>query len=142
MLVNWEKGNSRHNGTMHAPTKNRPFLQRLGFSLAGIGAGLRLERSVQTQAIMACGVLVFLVVVRPAAIWWALLLMNCALVLGAELFNTALEHTLDHLHPELHPAIKIAQDCAAGAVLIFSLGALGTFVALLVSLGPFWKRWI
>jgi undecaprenol kinase len=127
---------------MPSSVKNQSFLRRLGFSLAGIGAGLRLERSFQSQALMAVGVLAFLLVVRPAAIWWALLLMNCAMVLGAELFNTALEHTLDYLHPERHPAIKIAKDCAAGAVLIFSLGALGTFVALLLSLGPFWRRWI
>jgi diacylglycerol kinase (ATP) len=127
---------------MQVFVKNQSFLRRLGFSLAGIGAALRLERSFQTQVLMAVGVFAFLLAVRPAAIWWALLLMNCALVLGAELFNTALEHALDHLHPELHPAIKLAKDCAAGAVLVFSLGALGTFVALLVSLGPFWKRWL
>ena len=72
-----------------------------------------------------------LVLLRPAAIWWALLLMNCGLVLGAELMNTALEQTIDHLHPEIHPAIKVAKDCAAGAVLLFSLSAAGTFLAFL-----------
>jgi diacylglycerol kinase len=37
-------------------------------------------------------------------------------------------------------AIKIAKDCAAGAVLVFSLCALGTFVVFLISHWPFWRR--
>jgi undecaprenol kinase len=120
--------------------KNKPFLQRLGFSLSGIATALRLESSFRWQLAMAAGATAFLVWSRPQAIWWALIGMNCGLVLGAELFNTALEHTLDRLHPEMHPAIKIAKDCAAGAVLIFSCGALGTFVAFLISHWPFWRR--
>jgi undecaprenol kinase len=55
-------------------------------------------------------------------------------VLAAELFNTALEHALDHLHPDLHPAIKVSKDCAAGAVLVFSLSSVATFLAFLWSI--------
>ena len=52
-------------------------------------------------------------------------------VLAAETFNTALEHALDRLHPEQDPAIGLAKDCAAGAVLVLSLVSLcvlATFV--------------
>lgn len=113
--------------------KNQPFLKRLSFSLQGIRSAWKQEASFRFQCLMALGVVGLLVAVRPAAIWWALLLMNCGLVLAAELFNTALEQALDHLHPELHPAIKVSKDCAAGAVLIFSLSAVGTFLAFLWS---------
>ncbi|WP_306591172.1 diacylglycerol kinase [Geothrix sp. 21YS21S-4] len=113
--------------------KNRSFFHRLGFSLSGIAAACRFEASFRTQVAMAAGVVGLLLWFRPAPVWWALLSMNCSLVLGAELFNTALEHALDHLHPDLHPSIKIAKDCAAGAVLIFSASALITFAAFLVS---------
>ena len=120
--------------------KNRPFLQRLGFSLGGIATAWRLEASFRSQAVMAAAAVAFLAWLRPAAVWWALVFMNCALVLGAELFNTALEHTLDRLHPELHPSIRITKDCAAGAVLIFSFCALGTFLALLAAHWPLRSR--
>ena len=116
------------------PMKNQPFFKRLSFSLQGISAAWRQEASFRVQACMALGVAALLIGLRPAAIWWALLLMNCGLVLAAELINTALEHALDHLHPELHPAIKVSKDCAAGAVLVFSLSALGTFLAFLWSM--------
>jgi diacylglycerol kinase (ATP) len=114
--------------------KNLPFRQRLSFSLQGIGTAWNLEASFRFQSLMALGVVTLLFILRPTAIWWALLLMNCGLVLAAELFNTALEQALDHLHPELHPAVKISKDCAAGAVLVFSLSAVGTFLAFCWSL--------
>jgi diacylglycerol kinase (ATP) len=38
------------------------------------------------------------------------------------------------MHPGIHPAIKVSKDCAAGAVLIFSLSAVGTFLAFLWSM--------
>lgn len=114
--------------------KNQPFPKRLSYSLQGICIAWRQEASFRFQGLMALGVVAVLIGLRPAAIWWALLLLNCGLVLAAELFNTALEHALDHLHPELHPAIKVSKDCAAGAVLIFSLSAVGTFLAFLWSM--------
>ena len=40
----------------------------------------------------------------------------------------------DHLHPQEHPAIRLAKDCAAAGVLIASLGALGVALALLLHL--------
>jgi diacylglycerol kinase (ATP) len=59
--------------------------------------------------------------------------MNCGAVLAAELLNTALEAALDHLSPEIHPAIKRAKDSAAGAVLVLSLTAVATFIAFLAA---------
>jgi diacylglycerol kinase (ATP) len=118
---------------MDVPMKNQPFHRRLSFSLQGIRTAWRQEASFRFQGRAAFGVVALLILLRPAAIWWALLLLNCGLVLAAELFNTALEHALDHLHPEIHPAIKVSKDCAAGAVLIFSLSSLGTFLAFLWS---------
>lgn len=111
--------------------KNQPFHKRLSYSLQGIGTAWKQEASFRTQSMLALGVVVLLACLRPPAIWWALLLLNCGLVLAAELFNTALEHALDHLHPEIHPAIKVSKDCAAGAVLVFSLSSVGTFLAFL-----------
>ena len=113
--------------------KNQPFPKRLSYSLQGIGTAWRMEASFRFQSLMALAVVALLIALRPPAVWWALLLLNCGLVLAAELFNTALEHALDHLHPEIHPAIKVSKDCAAAAVLIFSLSAVGTFLAFLWS---------
>lgn len=70
---------------------------------------------------------------KPMPIWWALVSLTIGGVLGAEMFNTALESLMDHLHPEQHAAIKFSKDCAAGAVLIFSLASIGVLIALLAN---------
>jgi undecaprenol kinase len=111
--------------------KNKAFQHRLGYAIAGIGAAFGGENSFRLQCAAAGGVLIALIVLRPAPIWWAVAALAVATVLAAEQFNTALEHLADRLHPEVHPEIRIAKDCAAGAVLIASLGALAAAAAFL-----------
>lgn len=67
------------------------------------------------------------------------ILLACALVLGLELLNTALEAVVDLVSPEQHPLAKAAKDAAAGAVLVASAGALGVGLAVL---GPPLMRWL
>lgn len=111
--------------------KNQSLFKRLGFAKHGIATAWRGEASFRQQCVAAAGVVLILVWRRPTAVWWALLLINCGMVLAAELFNSALENALDHLNPELHPAIRIAKDCAAGAVLTLSLAGVCVFIAFL-----------
>lgn len=111
--------------------KNRPFHERLGFAIAGIATTLRKEQSFRLQMLAAVAVVVVLVWLQPAPVWWALIALSIAAVLAAELLNTAVEHLADHLHPDRHPRIKDLKDCAAAAVLIASLGALCVVVAFI-----------
>jgi diacylglycerol kinase (ATP) len=124
---------------MSSHTKNRSFPQRLGFALAGCGHALRSERSLQTQLAILVVVLAALGYLRPPAVWWALVSVCAAGVIGAELFNTAVERLADHLHPDLHPQIRIVKDCAAAAVLCAALGAVGVAIALGVELATHWR---
>lgn len=113
--------------------KNKAFIHRLQFALAGIRSAWILEKSLRTQSIFALGALAALFIFNPALIWWAVVGIMITLVLAAELFNTSLEHLIDHLHPQQHPAIKIAKDCAAGAVLVLSIGAVWVGVLMLIA---------
>lgn len=114
--------------------KNLPFLTRLRFAWAGIAHGLRNERSLRVQSLALLAVLIALATVRPAPLWWAIVVLACSAVLAAELFNTAVERLADHLHPDIHPEIRIVKDCAAAGVLLSSCGAVGVAIALLVDL--------
>lgn len=66
-----------------------------------------------------------------------LLLFMISLVLVAEMFNSAIEATVDLVQPNYHPLAKFAKDIAAGAVLITSIIAI--VVAALMLLGE--NRW-
>lgn len=65
------------------------------------------------------------------------LLFVISLVLVAEMFNSAIEATVDLVQPNYHPQAKFAKDIAAGAVLITTMIAL--VVGALMLLGE--NRW-
>jgi diacylglycerol kinase (ATP) len=114
--------------------KNRPFIERMGFALAGLKAAWQREASFRTHCVMGLLAVAALVVLRPAPVWWAVILLVVALILALELVNSALEGIIDHLHPERHPEIKIIKDMVAGAVLVLSGTALLVALALAIDL--------
>jgi len=114
--------------------KNQRFRARLGFALRGLAHALRSEASLKLQALAGAAALLVLLVLRPPAVWWALVFLASALVMAAELLNTAIEHLADLLHPQHSPGIRLVKDCAAAGVLVAVLGALGVAAALLVHL--------
>jgi len=69
---------------------------------------------------------------------WAVIVLTFAVVFMAEMFNSAIETTIDLASPELHPLAKIGKDVAAGAVLV---GAILAVVIGVLLLGPrLWAR--
>ena len=60
---------------------------------------------------------------RLPATSWAVVALAIALVVAAELANTAIEAVVDLLSPEVHPLAKRAKDVAAAGVLVASAGA-------------------
>ena len=116
------------------PWKNQSFPVRLRFALHGLAHALRSEQSLKLQGAAFVTVLAGLIALRPRPVWWALVLLASALVFAAELLNTALEELADHLNPEAHPRIRVVKDCAAGAVLVAVLGALGVALAFAVQI--------
>ena len=113
--------------------KNRPFTHRLIAAWNGISYALKNERSFRTQCIGASAAILLLVAVRPAPLWWAAFGLSIGGVLGFELMNTALEALLDRLIPKPDPTVRIAKDCAAGAVLVMSIVSLVVLASLVVS---------
>jgi diacylglycerol kinase (ATP) len=120
--------------------KNRPFRVRLGFALTGIRACWRGEASFRAQTRLAGLAVAALLVLRPAPVWWAVVVICCALVLALELVNSALETVIDRLHPEVHPSIGLAKDMLAGAVLVMSFASLLVALAMVMDAGPGFLR--
>jgi undecaprenol kinase len=110
--------------------KNQSLLRRMGFALTGLRVAWKSERSLRLQVGTFVVLVIILLAVGLEPLWWAMVLLTSSVVIAAELFNTALEHLVDHLHPETHPRIRIVKDCAAAAVLISVCGALVVGLAL------------
>lgn len=116
--------------------KGRPTRERLGFALAGIAAGWRREHSFRTHVWTFGAVLPVLLVVRPAAQWWAAYAIVAMAVLGLELVNGAVEALADLVEPARHPEIKAIKDMMSGAVMLAGFAAIAVGVACAVAEGP------
>lgn len=105
--------------------------QRFGFALRGLADAWKAELTFRLQAVAAVAVVAITAALRPGPVWVALIALTIGAVLAAELFNTALEHLLDALHPGRAEFVRIAKDCAAAAVLVLSAASVVIFVAML-----------
>ncbi len=114
------------------PTKakaiKRTRLKSFVDAVNGIINAWKTESSIRIQSYCAFALVVFCLIVRPSILWCTIFLCFSTLVLSLEMLNTALESLLDKLHPDQHPQIGYVKDCAAGAVLIASTGALIAFI--------------
>ena len=110
--------------------KNQAFLNRFGFALRGVASAWRTEHSFRFHVLALAVLGVGLLILRPGALWTAVLVIAAAGVIAAELLNTAIEALADRLHPDQHPQIQVVKDCAAGAVLVAAVGAWGAGTAL------------
>lgn len=123
--------------------KGHRFTTRLGFAWAGLRTAWRQEKSLRTHALATVGVVLALLLTRAPALWWAVMALTIALVVAAELLNTAIEALADHLHPQWHEAIKRTKDVAAAAVLVTSVGALAVAVAFAIDqVCPLLQHWL
>lgn len=113
--------------------KNQPLWRRFGYALDGLKASLKSEKSVRTHVAAIAGAVALLCVLRPKALWWALFALAAGLMLVTELINTAVEKLADHLHPDLHPAIRVVKDTLAGAVLVACIAAGAVFLTFVWS---------
>lgn len=96
----------------------KSFFHAFYWAGTGLWYALRTQRNMQIHC--AAMLLAFLISYGLHLPWVeiALVVLTCAVVLVAEMVNTALEAALNVISPAFHPQVKIAKDVAAGAVLV------------------------
>jgi undecaprenol kinase len=113
--------------------KNQSLSRRLRNACEGIKASWQSEHTFRIHVTAVILIVIVLAFLKPTAVWWALLLLTCGLVITLELVNTAIEKLADHIHPEQHKAIKVVKDTLAGAVFLASLLAVCVFITFIAS---------
>jgi len=114
--------------------KNKHLFFRMGFAISGLRYAISREKSLRFQLIAVFVVCGFLIIVQPPIYWWAILFVVIAMVVAAEMFNTAIEGICDFIQPEQDERIRNIKDVAAGAVLVTSVGATVVALVLLIDL--------
>ena len=105
------------------------------YAFRGIFCAIKTERNLRVH--LTC--LVYMFSILGLTDWfvlsrtdWAVLAVASALVIGAELVNTAIENAVDLETKEYNEYAKRAKDAASGAVLVCAIGAVmaGLFILL------------
>ena len=106
------------------------FRKSFLFAIQGFRTAVVTERNIKVMLGVGAAAVVAGVVVGLDALSWAIVLLCCAVVIMAELFNTAIETVVDLVSPEFHPLAGRAKDIAAAAVwfLSFVVAIVGVLV--------------
>lgn len=99
------------------------LLASFKYAIQGIKYGFASQRNLKIHGFTAVAVIALGNWLRLVGYQWVIIYICIGMVIAAELLNSALEKTLDLLHPEKNDHVKNAKDMAAGAVLICSLVA-------------------
>lgn len=106
----------------------------MAVALRGIVHVYRRERNFRWMTAAGVAAVAAVSVSGPVdATWWRVVTLT-ALILAAELGNSAIEAAVDLAEPRDHPVAAFAKDAAAGAVLVLS------GFALLVAALDVWPR--
>ncbi len=101
----------------------KKFLKGFVYAWRGMVAAVRSERNMKFHAVAALCVVVTGFVLQISPMEWAAVLLCCALVISAEMVNTAIEKMCDLIEPNINEKIRTIKDMAAGAVLVCAIAA-------------------
>jgi diacylglycerol kinase len=90
---------------------------------AGLWYCLSTQRNMQVHVVVGAVVLMAAWLLKLNCLEWALVLFVISFVVVAEMFNTALERTVDLCVDTYHPLARLAKHIAAAAVLVSALNA-------------------
>lgn len=108
----------------------RKFLKSFGYSFEGIAHAIKFETNFRFHLFSLVAILLIGWYFHLSPSEWLWIIAVSAIVILAELFNTAIEVLVDLVTPEIHPKAKIVKDLASAAVLIAAI--LAAIVGLII----------
>lgn len=98
---------------------------RNSFKYAGTGifSAFKTELNMQVHLFMMLLVILCGIIFNISVAEWRLCIILFGVVIGAEIFNTAIETVVDLVMPNINEKAKLAKDLSAGAVLVIAISA-------------------
>lgn len=103
--------------------KNKKFLNSFKYAFNGIITSFRTEKNMKIHILMMLLVAIAGIILKINVIEWIICINLFAIVISAELFNTAIETVVNMITMEKNEKAKIAKDVSAGAVLVTAIGS-------------------
>ncbi|MBE3578175.1 MAG: diacylglycerol kinase [Limnochordales bacterium] len=99
------------------------LIASFSYALQGLGYALRRERNLRIHFLLSGLVTLLGLVLNLSTTEWMILILLFVVVIMAELFNTAIETTVNLYTATYHPIARAAKNVAAAAVLVGAGGA-------------------
>lgn len=103
--------------------KTKKILNSFKYALQGILTSFVKERNMKIHFVIMLIVIIAGWFFRISQIEWFICIIWFSIVIAGELFNTAIETTVNIAMPYRNPKAKDAKDIAAGAVMMLAIGA-------------------
>lgn len=104
--------------------KTKKLINSFKYAIEGIIASFKTERNMKLHILAMIIVILLGIVVKLSKLEWIICIILFAIVISGELFNTAIETTVDIAMPYRNEKAKLAKDVSAGAVLIIAIASL------------------
>lgn len=101
--------------------KNKNFFIALKNACSGIKYVFITQRNLKIQFVFSIIAILASAFFKISLIEWAIIILTIFMVFLAELFNTAIETTIDMFTTEYNEKAKIAKDVSAGAVTLMAI---------------------
>ncbi|MBR3249499.1 MAG: diacylglycerol kinase family protein [Clostridia bacterium] len=106
--------------------KTKKLVNSFKYAIAGIITSFRKERNMKIHFFIMLIVIIAGIWLKISQLEWFLCIFWFSVVIAGELFNTAIETTVNIAMPYRNPKAKAAKDISAGAVLVLAIGAATT----------------
>lgn len=117
--------------------KNKKLINSFKYAFKGIVSALLSERNMKIHVNIMALVIIFGLILNISVGEWFVCIVCFAIVISAEMFNTAFEQMVDIAMPEKDPRAKFVKDVAAGGVLVMAIASAVIGLIIFVPKGLF-----
>lgn len=108
---------------MNPKQEYKKLVNSFKYAIEGFISSFKTERNMKIHVLAMALVVILGIYLKLSPIEWCIIVISIALVISAELFNTAIETLVDMVSPERNPNAKLVKDISAAAVLALAIGA-------------------
>ena len=101
--------------------KTKKLINSFKYAIQGFLMSFKKERNMKIHILIMLVVIIMGCILKISKIEWIICIILFGLVISGEMFNTAIETTVDIAMPYKNPKAKIAKDVSAGAVLVLAI---------------------
>lgn len=107
---------------MNPKSECKKIVNSFKYAIDGFMSSFKTERNMKIHVLATIIVVILGILFKISSIEWCFCVVAIAIVISAELFNTAIETIVDMISPEKNEKAKLAKDISAAAVLAVSIG--------------------